>query len=72
MFYTKTYTLFYKTPLNFQNLLKKFLKKNNINVIYFNKYINLFLYHELMHIASSEKDGNIYYSGFDKYPVNIT
>ncbi len=25
-----------------------------------------------MHIASSEKDGNIYYSGFDKYPVNIT
>lgn len=52
--------------------IKKFLKKNNINVIYFNKYINLFLYHELMHMASSKKDGNIYYSGFDKYPVNIT
>lgn len=51
--------------------IKKFLKKNNINVIYFNKYINLFLYHELMHMASSKKDGNIYYSGFDKYPVNI-
>ena len=27
--------------------IKKFIKKNNINVIYFNKYINLFLYHEL-------------------------
>ena len=52
--------------------IKIFLKKNNINVIYFNKYINLFLYHELMHMASSKKDGNIYYSGFDKYPVNIT
>lgn len=52
--------------------IKKFLKKNNINVIYFNKYINLFLYHEVMHMASSKKDGNIYYSGFDKYPVNIT
>lgn len=52
--------------------IKKFLKKNNINVIYFNEYINLFLYHELMHMASSKKDGNIYYSGFDKYPVNIT
>jgi len=52
--------------------IKKFIKKNNINVIYFNKYINLFLYHELMHMASSKKDGNIYYSGFDKYPVNIT
>lgn len=52
--------------------IKKFLKKNNINVIYFKKYINLFLYHELMHMASSKKDGNIYYSGFDKYPVNIT
>ena len=52
--------------------IKKFLKKNNINVIYFNKYINLFLYHELMHMASLKKDGNIYYSGFDKYPVNIT
>lgn len=25
-----------------------------------------------MHMASSKKDGNIYYSGFDKYPVNIT
>ena len=52
--------------------IKKFLKKNNINVIYFNKYINFFLYHEVMHMASSKKDGNIYYSGFDKYPVNIT
>lgn len=52
--------------------IKKFLKKNNIDVIYFNKYINLFLYHELMHMASSKKEGNIYYSGFDKYPVNIT
>ena len=52
--------------------IKKFLKKNNINAIYFNNYINLFLYHELMHMASSKKDGNIYYSGFDKYPVNIT
>lgn len=52
--------------------IKKFIKKNNINVIYFNKYINLFLYHEVMHMASSKKDGNIYYSGFDKYPVNIT
>lgn len=52
--------------------IKKFIKKNNINVIYFKKYINLFLYHELMHMASSKKDGNIYYSGFDKYPVNIT
>lgn len=52
--------------------IKKFLKKNNIDVIYFNKYINLFLYHELMHMASSKNDGNIYYSGFDKYPVNIT
>lgn len=52
--------------------IKKFLKKNNINDIYFNKYINLFLYHELMHMASSKKEGNIYYSGFDKYPVNIT
>ena len=31
--------------------IKKFIKKNNINVIYFNKYINLFLYHELMHMA---------------------
>lgn len=51
--------------------IKKFLKKNNIDVIYFKKYINLFLYHELMHMASSKKDGNIYYSGFDKYPVNI-
>ena len=52
--------------------IKKFLKKNNINVIYFNEYINLFLYHELMHMASLKKDDNIYYSGFDKYPVNIT
>ena len=52
--------------------IKKFLKKNSINVIYFNKYINLFLYHELMHMASSKMEENIYYSGFDKYPVNIT
>ena len=52
-------------------VIKKFLKKNNINVIYFNKYINLFLYHELMHMASSKEEGNICYSGFDKYPVKF-
>lgn len=51
--------------------IKKFLKKNNINDIYFNKYINLFLYHELMHMASSKIEENIYYSGFDKYPVKF-
>ena len=38
-----------------QNKIKSYIKKNNINVIYFNKYINLFLYHELMYMASLKK-----------------
>ena len=51
--------------------IKKFIKKNNVDVIYFNKYVNLFLYHELMHMASAKKEQEVCYSGFAKYPVKL-
>ena len=51
--------------------IKKFLKKNNIDLKYFDDYVKLYLYHEFMHMASAKKEQEVCYSGFAKYPVKL-
>ena len=65
------YDCYYNKVILDPAFIKKFLKKNNIDLKYFDDYVKLYLYHEFMHMASAKKEQEVCYSGFAKYPVKL-